>query len=498
MDSVQTFNLRLMARMAGMLMVQLSWLMVIPIVVSLYYHDGAQFDLMLSAVLMLAVGLLFRNILGRTAYYNIRERESFWIVSTCWVLTPLLGALPFILAGGGSVLNALFESFSGFTTTGITMYADLSVVPQGLLVWRAIIQWVGGFGLMMMVIARLQRIGMGASYLYDAEFSGTLQRKLHPHIASSVKRLFTVYCGLTVVLFVLLLLGHNGALTSFGLALATVSTGGFTMSNAGLDALSGGALAVISCFMLLSGINGALIYQFFAGRGRQLWRNEEFRHYVLLFLVAVVLCMLSLLWQGSGAHEAVCYSLFHIASTMSTCGFTLSAAPGLPALAAGLTLLLTLIGTMSSAHGGGIKLKRIMILQRYISNYFTRMIHPNVVFTVRIDRTVVSDDYINKIFAFVFMFVVTLLGGALVLMGCGVAVPTALMMATASITTLGATPLVAAGSAAYIALPALGKITVMVLMTMGRVELFAFLALLSPVYWRRRKAKRLEFTTPTV
>lgn len=472
-----------------MLLLVMALAMALPMVVSLHYGDGAQYALGFSALMLLAIGLLLRNIVGRNASYGLRERESFWITAVAWLVVPLAGALPYLFTGVlGSFTDAAFESVSGFTTTGSSVIANPAVIPQGMLMWRSITQWIGGLGLILFVIAFLKRLNQGSLQLYAAEFSGTQQRKLHPHIAKSVSRMWRIYTLITLILIALLVLAGNGVLDSFCLALSTVSTGGFMTTQFGMSGYSDLTLSILTVFMFLSGVNVALLYNLFTFRWRQLRLNHEFALYVGIFLFAALSCTVAFGMVGNPWLESVQYSFFHIASTVSTCGFYTNPPDVWPFWVSVVTFLLILTGASAGSTGGGLKLRRLMTLSIYLRNYLTRMVHPNVVFTVKIDHKVVPGEYVNKIFGFVFLYICFIIGGAFVLTFCGSSIADAFCLAAANISNLGPSPLINSLGASldYAALPDLAKWTLMVLMLAGRLEIFALLAIVSPAYWKRR------------
>lgn len=483
------FDFRLIARITGMLLIYLSVGMALPLAASLYSRDGAQFALALSAVMILLLGLLFRNILGRKAGYELHEKESFWITVIIWLVVPIAGTLPYLFLGSfGSLTDALFESFSGFTTTGSSILAHPEELPPSLLVYRSFTQWVGGLGLLLFVVAIMRKLyAGGAGRLYDAEFSGTQQRKLHPRLAKSVSRMWRIYMLITLAMAALLLLTGTPLVDAVSLACSTVSTGGFVTHADGLSMLGTGSLTVVMVFMWLSGVNVALLYRCFTLHWRHLWRDEELRVYAMVFLLSVMICVVAFFSVGNTLGESVRYSLFHVASTMSTCGFYLPRPPHWSFLVSTLTFVLIVIGASAGSTGGGLKMRRVIVLVKFIGNYFTRMIHPHAVFRVKVNGEVVPHDYIQKIFAFLFLYILFIVGGAFVLTLCGCTIPDAVCMAAANISNLGPSPLFnnLGGHLDYALLPAVGKYTLMVLMLAGRVEIFALLAVVSPAYWRR-------------
>ena len=472
---------RMIARLTGVLLIYFAGSMALPLAVSVLTYDGMQFGLLFAALLILMAGLLLRNMLGRDARYEIRGNDSIWVALAAWIAIPVAGTLPYLFTGTlGSFTDAVFESFSGFTTTGSSIVAQPEALPPSLLVYRAFTQWVGGLGLMLFIVAILRKLGIGAWSLVEVEFSGTQQPKLHPHLWSSVRRLWMIYCFLTLLLVVLLRLTGTGRIDSLCIAFSTISTGGFVPHSQGLAMLGNGSLIVVALFMLLSGINVALLFRLITFRWRRLWRDEELRLFLTLFVMVSLCCTLAFHQAGNAWDTSLRYSLFHVASTMSTTGFYLPRPAYWSFWVSVVTFLLIVIGASAGSTGGGIKLRRVAILVKYIYNYITRMMHPNAVFRVKMDGQVVENNYINKIFAFVFLYIASIAIGAFVLTICGCTIPDATCMAAANIGNLGPSPLInnLGGSLDYSTLPSLGKWTLTLLMLSGRLEIFAVAAAL--------------------
>lgn len=417
------------------------------------------------------------------------SRESYRITAVLWIVVTLLGSLPYVFSGTvDSFTDAVFESVSGFTTTGSTVVADPGALPLWMRLWRALTQWIGGLGLVLFIVALVPSLREGSAQLYSAEFSGTQQRKLHPRMANNVRRMWVIYTLMTVALVALLILAGNSVSDSLCLALSTVSTGGFMTSASGLAGYSDLTLGVLTLFMFLSGVNVALIYNVFSFHWRRLRRSDEFIVYAVFYLLAVVMCAVAFGVTGNGWGRSLSYSLFHVASTVSTCGFYTSAPTVWPFAASVVTFLLIPCGAMAGSTGGGLKLRRLMSLALYLRNYFTRMLHPNAVFVVKIDGQVVAPEYVNKIFGFVFLYIMFILFGAFALTLTGSGIAEAFCLAAANIANLGPTPIVGSAGAglAYTALPAAAKWILMVLMLAGRLEIFALMAVVSPAYWKKR------------
>ena len=469
-----------------MLLVWLAAGMVLPVGVTVFLGVrgewpvavGQMCAMVVAGVLILVMGLLLKNFVGRGAEYEMGEWDSIWIAVTVWLVVPMSGVLPYLIAGGMGFVDALFESFSGFTTTGSSVLAEPEALGPGLLVYRAMTQWIGGLGLLLFVVAFLRKLGVSAGGLYSAEFSGTQGRKLHPRLARSVSRMWRIYIAVTLVMVVLLLLQGVSVVDSIALAFSTVSTGGFVTGSGGVSTLGAGALMTLTVFMFLSGINVAVLYRLFAFRWREIRLDEELRTYIVLFLVSVAVCFVSFLVGGWGVQRSLGYSVFHIASTMSTCGYWLPSGGVMPLMVSALTFVLIVTGACAGSTGGGLKLRRVIVMWKYIGGYFTRMLHPGAVTRVKVDGVVVDDGYIHKVFAFVFLYIGLIVGGAFVLTLCGSGIPEAMCMAAANVSNLGPSPLLSSmgGSLDYSLLPAGGKVALVVLMLAGRLEIFALVA----------------------
>lgn len=417
-------------------------------------------------------------------------RESYRFTALLWLIVPLLGAVPYLAAGVvPSFTDALFESVSGFTTTGSSVILSPESLPAWLRMWRALTQWVGGLGLVLFIVAFVPSLRGGSSQLYAAEFSGTQQRKLHPHMSRNVARMWGIYTLMTLLCTAALYAtDKRSVFDSVCLAMSTVSTGGFMPASGGMAGYGTGTMMVLTLFMFLSGVNVAMLYNLFTFHWRRLRRSSEFVVYAVLFVLAAAVCTVAFAAKGAPWDTAARYSLFHIASTVSTCGFYTATPPEWPFVASVVTFLLILSGAMAGSTGGGLKLRRLMTLFLYLRNYFSRMLHPNVVFAIKIDNQVVPAEYVNKIFGFVFLYILFIIGGAFALTLTGSDMADAFCLATANISNLGPTPIIGSIGAdfSYTLLPSAAKWVLMVLMLAGRLEIFALLAIVSPSYWSRR------------
>lgn len=480
--------------MLGIVFLVLSVAMVPVLLVSVLSLDGTWRAILLSCLLFAGLGVLLRNVLGAHPDYNVQGRNSFWITALVWIAVPMVSATPYLLTGAvHSFTDAAFESFSGFTTTGSSVIANPEHLPPSLLLWRSLTQWIGGLGFMLILVVALRKLKVGSRHLYDAEFSGTMQPKLHPRLAESVNRMLHVYVLMTGVLLTLLLLGGNRLLDALCLSFSTISTGGFMNDATGLSYMSGFSLFIISFFMLFSGMNMALLYNIFTFRWRAV-RGDEFRAYLMVFLFSVVVASAALIASGNGA-TAFCYAFFHLASTVSTCGFFIQRPEHWSFLVSGITFVLMIVGACSGSTGSGLKLKRVMIGVRYVRNYFSKMMHPNAVFSVMVEGELVPQAYIKKVFAFIFLYLCFLAGGAFLLTLGGEPIPNAVCYAVSNMGNIGPSPMITnLGMAVdYAMLSPFSKWTLVLLMLAGRIEIFALLAIVSPSYYKlKQKAHKLK------
>lgn len=480
------FNGRLVARLLGTMLLTVAAFMLLPIAVSLYYGDGALQGFGIAVAVLVVMGVFFCNIVGRSPSYEFHEKESFWITGIIWIVVPMVCALPYWLTGVfPNFIDAVFESFSGFTSTGSTVVRHFDGVPKSVLVWRSLTQWIGGMGFILLVIALFKKLKAGTSHLYSAEFSGTVQHKIHPRMTNTVRRMWLVYTIFTVLMLAVLLLIGNDFVDALCLSFSTISTGGFSSRAGSVTSFDWSTQLVVTVFMFLSGINMSLLYYLLRRKLTMLWKSEEFRFYLLVIVVAVALLTLMLITHGIDGLQSLQYSLFQVVSTISTSGYYIAMPGGWMKVIPLFLFLLMFFGACSGSTGGGIKMVRLMILFKYVRNQFLTMMHSRAVVPVKIDGNVIQLSYINKIFAFIFMYFVFMVAGAFVLMCCGLNLSDSMGVITANIANIGPVIDTLGATWSYADLPVVAKIVIIVEMLIGRLEIFAIIAIFSPSYWRR-------------
>jgi trk system potassium uptake protein TrkH len=450
--------------------------------------DGMEGAFLKSGAAALAAGLALAAA-GRSARrQEPRHRESIAVVGVSWFLVSLFGGLPYLFSGVLDAWGAFFESFSGFSSTGATNIADLSLVPPSILFWRVFTQYLGGMGIIVLMVAVLPFLGVGGQIMMKNELSGVSGEKLKPRVAQTAKILWMVYLAYTLALFVLYLAGGAGAFDSLCLSFSTISTGGFANWNDSVAHFRGWYMpAVTLVFMALGSVSFALHYQLFTGRPRALLLNPE----VLFFASAVVLvsalAMSSLLSSGyyRSPGEAAFAAVFHSVSVASTTGHCIRNWGDWPALAQGAVFGLALVGGCTGSTSGGLKCVRWLILFKTLHRVLRRYIHPRSVITVRLAGKPVSEEVLEGVWMFFLLYFLAAAAATLVLLGLGLDILTAASASLSSLGNVGPALGSLGPDTTYAWIPGPAKGILSLLMLLGRLELYSLLVLFVPEFWRR-------------
>lgn len=479
-------SLRKVANVVGLLQVFVSFAMfATAIVATLSTGDDSRSFFVSGVVTLLAGGIVY----GTTRFDgDITAREGFATVTLAWAATAAFGALPYVLTGvTDSWVAAYFESMSGFTTTGASIFADVEVLPRGVLLWRALTHWLGGMGIIVLVIAILPFLGVGGMQLFRAEVPGPTTERLRPRIAQTAKLLWLVYFGLTAAQALLYLLGGMSLFDAVTHAFSTMATGGFSTRNESLAAFPPHLQWVTVLFMYLAGMNFALHFRTATGR-MGYFRDQEWRFYTLVLAVASALVLTINLVAGTqeGVESAVRDAVFQVVSIMTTTGFA-SADYELWAPGARMVLLaLFFVGGMAGSTSGGIKTVRVLLLLKHAANELRRQLHPRAVFVTRIGTTPVRNDVIARIVGFVLLYLSLCLVGAIALGLTGVDPLSAITAAIASVGNVGPAFAEIGPTDNYGWMSSPGLATLSFLMLVGRLEIYTVLVLFHPDLWKSR------------
>ncbi|MCB9664920.1 MAG: TrkH family potassium uptake protein [Alphaproteobacteria bacterium] len=453
-----------------------------------------------SIVTFGAAALLWRAGLEIEEQRGLSRRDATLAVALIWFGAGLFGGLPFVLGAGLSPADAFFEAASGFTTTGATILADIEgTLSRPLLLWRSLIQWLGGMGVVVLFVAVFPNLGVGGKHMFRSEVPGPTAEGLVPRIRETSIVLWGIYAALTALEFVVLwVLGalitpSPGAVRmdvfqAVCHALTTMSTGGFSPLNASVAGFQSPLIeVVISAFMLVGGVNYALYHGLLTTRSwRGMFRSGEFRMYVVIVSVSVLLLTL-LLVSHHEQHpwQALRYALFQVASMVTSTGYVTDDYMAYPAPGLGLLLVIMFVGAMSGSTAGGIKVSRILLLGKTTWAQIRRSVRPSVVVSVRMSRKTVPQPVLTEVAVFFFVYMLVLMFGVLLVAYTdGTPLPTGFGAMLTTLSNMGPAPfyLEADHFAAY---SDVAKLWFAFAMILGRLEFFTLLALLLPDFWSR-------------
>ncbi|WP_461209540.1 TrkH family potassium uptake protein [Desulfocurvus sp. DL9XJH121] len=472
----------------GAILVSIGMTMLLALGWALYYGDEGVLPLMEAIVATLAVGGGLYSVFRDPEAKPMNHREGMTIVALGWVGAALFGALPFLFAGTMPTLtDCLFESMSGFTTTGASVLSDIEAVPRSLLFWRSFTHWLGGMGIIVLSLAILPFLGVGGMQLYKAEVPGPVPDKLKPRIKDTALLLWKVYVLFTVLETVLLWGGGMDLFESLCHTFGTMATGGFSTRNTSVAAYDSVYIdVVITVFMLIAGANFTLHYNVLRGRPAIMFRDPEFRFFMGVFVV----------WTGLSAFaewgptyedlgSALRFSSFQVASILTTTGFATADYELWRPLSQALLLLLMFLGGCAGSTGGGMKCMRILLLLKMAYSELFRLIHPRAVTSVKLGRTTVKPDVLSSITGFFMLFLGLFIVSSFILASLGVDVVTSFAAVVACIGNIGPGLGAVGPTDNYAHLPDMAKWVLIFCMLLGRLEIYTVIILLVPEFWRK-------------
>ncbi|PJI47961.1 MAG: potassium transporter [Pseudomonas sp.] len=475
-------------RILGVLLMLFSATHLPPLLVDLHYAERAWVPFALSFLLTLLTGFAIWWPC-RQHKQDLRIRDGYLVTALFWIVLGSFGALPFALSGVPhmGVVDSLFESFSGLSTTGATVLTGLDSLPHAILYYRQQLQWLGGMGIVVLAVAVMPMLGVGGMQLYRAEMPGPLKdHKLSPRIADTAKTLWFLYCGLTLACALAYWAAGMNAFDAIGHSFSTIAIGGFSTHDASIAYFDSPLIELICMtFLVVSGINFSL--HFLA------WRRRSLRHYlkdpecraylgILLVLFLITATTLILKHHYDSPLQSIRYAAFMVISVATTTGFGLADFSTWPTLLPYLLLYSTFIGACAGSTGGGMKVMRMLLVYRQGMREFLRLLHPNGVFLVKLGRRTVPDRVVESVWAFFSIYLLTFVTLMLVLLALGVDQLTAFSTLASCLNNLG--PALGEAAVHYGSLPASAKLVLSLAMVLGRLEVFSLLILLTPAFWR--------------
>ena len=473
----------------GRIMILEAGLMVPSVIISLASHDGSWWAFLVTMAFLVAVGIAIS--IRKPEDTSIYSREGLITVALAWVIISLTGAMPMFLSGAvPNYVDALFETASGFTTTGASALTSVEDLPRAVLFWRSFTHWVGGMGVLVLVLAILPISDDRSMTLMRAEVPGPIAGKLVPRMRKTAFYLYAVYTAMTLVLVVLLLFSGIGAFDSFCLAFGTAGTGGFAVTNAGVGGYNNAYVEiVISIFMLLFGINFNLYYLILIKRWREALRSEELHVFGAVVAFAVVTIAISIYGTYRSVGTSLRLALFQTASIISTTGFATADFNTWPVYAQCVLVVLMFIGGCAGSTGGGIKVSRVMILFKSAIAEIRHTAHPHAVTMVRVDGKRVDKATLTSVrnYLALYVFILALVTLLISAVDGQYDFATHFTAAVSCFNNIGPGLSAVGPYGNFAGYSAFSKIVLSFAMLAGRLEIYPIALLFSAETWRRTR-----------
>lgn len=474
-----------MLKILGMLLIMEAGFMLLSLLVAQLFPSTDSLPLLVSTLITLISGISLRIITRKLKIKNIDRKLGFLIVSMIWLVMSLYGALPYFLGGYlPTFFDAFFESLSGFTTTSATVVSDVEALPNGILFWRSLTNWIGGVGIVVIFISFIPFIGGGMS-LFAAEVTGPQKEKFSPHIRTTAKIIVGIYCGLTVMAALSLWIAGMEAFDSVCHALTTLSSGGFSTQNNSISLYSPTIQYIIILFLIPSGINFPILYYALKGRFKRIWINEEFRVYIYVILLSTAFLLLLTYNPSLGLEESLRHSLFQTVSLITSAGFISFDYGEWGSSASLLLVILMFSGAMSGSTTGGLKLARVILLFKNARNIIRKSLHPRAIIPLRFENKIVEPRVLNNVLLVFLLYILSFSVASLALIGLGLGVEESAGASLSCLSNMGIGfgEIGSFGNYSFLSYPI--KSILLVLMYLGRLELVTVLVLFMPSLWKK-------------
>ena len=477
-------NYRMICRVLGMILGCLAALLFLPMSAALYYGEGVSHFLKTIAIAG-ALGLLMTRVKARDT--KLCPKDGFAIVGLGWVLMSAFGALPFVFSGDiPNFIDAMFETASGFTTTGASILTDIEAMSRGCLFWRSFTHWVGGMGVLVFIMAILPMNGNHSMHIMRAEVPGPTVGKLVPRARKTAVILYLIYFGLTMVETVMLRFGGLSWYDALLHAFATAGTGGFSTRGASVGAFNSVYVEmVIAAFMFLFSLNFNLYYLLLIGRLKDVLKNEELRWFTGIVLFAIITMAINISGIYGGFVPALRYSIFNTLTVSSTTGFGTADFTLWPEYSKWTLVLLMVIGACAGSTGGGIKISRLIIILKASFADLMALVSPRHVRRVQMDKTRVANETVRAVYLFCTVYMIIMLATTWALSFDGYDIATNLTATISCLSNIGpGMGLVGpCGNFAIFSQPS--KLLLTFIMLVGRLEIYPILVLFIPAFWKK-------------
>ena len=457
---------------------------VLPIIVSILFNDGALFLFLKTLVTILSIGLI-GLVITRNVKSELSQKDGFLIIVMFWVVLSLAGAIPFYLYGM-SLIDSIFESMSGITTTGATVISNLDGLPESILFYRQLLQWMGGMGLIVLAIAVMPLLGIGGGQIYKTEVPGAMgEQRLTPRIKETAQALWIIYLGLTLICGFLYYISGMSAFDAVSHAMSTVAIGGFSTHNESIGFFNSISIELICMtFMLLSAFSFALHYfALYKKKPLKYVFDPELKFFVFFLLLIFLIALIISVFASGESTPSFRELSFHTVSIVSTTGFSIGDSSEWPFSISFLLLIGAFVGACSGSVGGGIKSWRIMIMLNHAYKNIMKIIHPNSVISLKIGSKSVDDDVATSVWGFFSIYVISFVILLLAVLISGLDLESAFSAVGACLNNLG--PGLGVVSENYAEINSFSKGVLAFAMLLGRLEIFTLLVILTPMFWAK-------------
>ena len=479
-------NYKSILNLLGILLAIFSLAFIPPLIVTFIYMEPLSEIFLYSFLFLISLGGLMWFI-SRQKGLPLNISDGFIITTMFWVVLACAGSIPFYFFGL-SLNDAIFESVSGITTTGATLIVGLDDLPKSLLLYRQLLQWIGGMGLIILAVAVMPALGIGGSQLYKMELPGSHgNQKLTPKITDSAKALWKIYFGLTLACALLYILSGMDLFDAIAHSLSTVAGGGFSTHDKSIGFFDSGLIeAVCIIFMLLSAASFAVHYAaIFGGKPLRYFYDSEFRFFLTVVMSIILITLIFHTISNSYEDISLTFraSIFHTVSIVTTSGFTTENFSLWPSFLPYLLLVGAFMGACSQSVGGGIKTWRVLIMLNQAYKEILSIIHPNAVLSTKIGNKVIDSKIGEKVWGFFSIYVIIFMFLLMAMLGTGLNFESAFSAIGACLNNLG--PGLGDVASNYKSVSEVGKIILCFAMILGRLEIFTLLVLFTPAFWRR-------------
>jgi len=481
-------NWHIISKIIGSLLFIEAFFMAWCVGVSFYFQEDDTLAFLMSMLITFGCAFLFL-LMGRNARNSLNRHDAFVVVTAVWIIFSLFGMFPFLIHGScTNVTDAYFETMSGFSTTGSSIFDDVERLPRGILFWRSLTQWVGGLGIVFFTIAILPSLVGGSVKVFAAEATGPIKAKMHPRLSTTAKWIWSIYLLLTICCGLAFWIAGLDWFDALNYSMTTTATGGFSIHNDSLSYFKDPTVDYIAIlFEFLAGINFTLLYiSIFKGRFKDLFKNSEFKLYISLVLLATAAIVTILLTQMDYALEqAFRQGLFQVVSFMTTTGVFSDDVARWPHITWIILGGLMFVGACAGSTSGGFKCIRAVMTPKTLRNNFRQILHPNAVLPVKINGMSVPQSRIVALFAFFTLFMCMILVTAALMILSGVDTINSIVIALSCVSNIG--PSLSNDIGANITwsgMPDYIKWALSLLMLMGRLEIMTVLVLFTRSFWK--------------